>query len=166
MWPTVYDTVTTGDESFSATEYIELTEGKDYTIKYSNNVNAGTATVTAAGKGNYTGSISKKFRIYKATNPLKVKGKTATVKRSKVKKKSQKLKRTSVIKTVKKGKGTVTYTKVKGNKKITIAKKTGKVTVKKGLKKGKYSVKVKVKAKGTKNYKSRTRTITFKIRVK
>ncbi len=40
-----------------------LQEGKDYTLSYANNINAGTATVTATGKGNYTGSKSTTFRI-------------------------------------------------------------------------------------------------------
>ena len=35
-----------------------LVNGTDYTVKYSNNVNVGTATVTVTGKGNYTGSKS------------------------------------------------------------------------------------------------------------
>jgi len=37
----------------------------DYTLSYVNNVNAGMATVTATGMGNYTGSYSKSFRILK-----------------------------------------------------------------------------------------------------
>ena len=41
--------------------------------------------------------------------------------------------------------GTITYVKKSGNSKITVAK-DGKVTVKKGLKKGTYKVKIKVKA--------------------
>ena len=40
-----------------------LTNGTDYTLSYSNNTNAGTATVTIAGKGNYSGSLSKTFTI-------------------------------------------------------------------------------------------------------
>jgi len=40
-----------------------LEEGKDYTITCENNVNAGTATVTATLIGNYSGSISKTFTI-------------------------------------------------------------------------------------------------------
>ena len=35
---------------------VTLTEGDDYTLSYSNNTDIGTATVTAIGKGNYTGS--------------------------------------------------------------------------------------------------------------
>ena len=77
------------------------------------------------------------------------------------------MKVTKVVKFTKKGQGTLTYKKVKGNKKITINKKTGKVTVKKGLKKGTYKVKVKIKAKGNANYKaSAFKTVTFKIKVK
>ncbi|MDO4798538.1 MAG: hypothetical protein Q4A01_11045 [Coriobacteriales bacterium] len=34
-----------------------------YTVSYANNTNAGTATVTVTGKGNYTGSKSTTFRI-------------------------------------------------------------------------------------------------------
>ncbi len=53
-----------------------------------------------------------------------------------------------------------------GNKKITINKTTGKVTVKKKLKKGTYKIKVKVTAAGNSNYKTLTRTVTFKLKVK
>jgi len=35
----------------------------DYTLSYTNNINAGTATVTITGKGNYTGTKSKNFTI-------------------------------------------------------------------------------------------------------
>ena len=40
-----------------------LVNGTDYTLSYANNVNAGTATVTVTGMGNYTGSIQKTFVI-------------------------------------------------------------------------------------------------------
>lgn len=40
-----------------------LTAGKDYTVSYSSNVNAGTASVTINGTGNYNGSVSKTFTI-------------------------------------------------------------------------------------------------------
>ncbi|MBR6948250.1 MAG: hypothetical protein IKH53_09890, partial [Muribaculaceae bacterium] len=40
-----------------------LTEGTDYTIAFSNNVNAGIATVTVTGKGNYTGTKTATFTI-------------------------------------------------------------------------------------------------------
>ena len=65
-----------------------------------------------------------------------------------------------------KGQGKLTYVKKSGNKKITINKTTGKVTVKKKLKKGTYKVKVAVTAAGNSNYKAVTKTVTFKIKVK
>ncbi|MBQ7154082.1 MAG: hypothetical protein IJR85_00810, partial [Synergistaceae bacterium] len=37
-----------------------------YTLEFSNNTEAGTATVTATGKGNYTGTATKTFEIVKA----------------------------------------------------------------------------------------------------
>ncbi len=40
-----------------------LTNGTDYTVSYSNNINAGTATVTITGKGNYTGTKNANFTI-------------------------------------------------------------------------------------------------------
>ena len=107
------------------------------------------------------------------TNPLKVKGKTVTVKYSKLKKKTQYLPVSKVIKFTKKGKGTIRYslTSAKKGKKsfkkyFKVNSKTGKLTVKKGLKKGTYKVKVKVKAAGNKNYKSASKTATVTIKVK
>lgn len=41
----------------------KLSKNKDYTLVYKNNVKIGKATVTVQGKGNYSGSISKKFNI-------------------------------------------------------------------------------------------------------
>ena len=40
-----------------------LKKGTDYDLAYSNNINAGTATVTITGKGNYTGTCSRSFII-------------------------------------------------------------------------------------------------------
>ena len=40
-----------------------LTAGTDYTVAYANNVNAGTASVTVTGKGNYTGTATETFTI-------------------------------------------------------------------------------------------------------
>ncbi len=106
------------------------------------------------------------FKINKAANPLAVKAKTVKVKFSAVKKKAQALAVSKVVTFTKKGQGTLTYAKASGNKKITINKKTGKVTVGKGLKKGTYNVKVKIKAAGNANYKaSAYKTLTFKIKI-
>ncbi len=47
--------------------YIQLTEGKGYTVSFANNTKAGEATVTVTGKGLYKGTISKKFYIVNPT---------------------------------------------------------------------------------------------------
>lgn len=63
-----------------------LKKDADYTVSYSNNVNAGTAKIIISGKGSYSGSVARTFKIEKAEqkvvlNPsiIKVKEK-ATVK--------------------------------------------------------------------------------------
>ena len=53
-----------------------LKAGKDYEVAYTNNVNAGTATVTVTGKGNFTGTASKDFAIAQAY--LSVENQTVT----------------------------------------------------------------------------------------
>ena len=40
-----------------------LVRGKDYTISYNNNIETGTAWITINGIGNYSGSITKTFKI-------------------------------------------------------------------------------------------------------
>ena len=40
-----------------------LAAGTDYTVAYANNVNAGTATVTITGMGNYAGTLDASFKI-------------------------------------------------------------------------------------------------------
>lgn len=57
---------------------VELIEGKDYTLSYTNNMNAGTASVIIDGTGNYTGSITKTFTIKKAANTITAKSFTKT----------------------------------------------------------------------------------------
>ena len=103
---------------------------------------------------------------YKEANTLSVSGKTAKVKKKKVKKKTQYLSVYKVLKFKKSGQGTKTYKKISGNKKITINSKSGKVTVKKKLKKGTYKVRVRVRASGNETYAPIEKTVTFKIKVK
>ncbi|MBQ9014696.1 MAG: leucine-rich repeat domain-containing protein [Firmicutes bacterium] len=157
----------------------------DGTLSYTSD-NAKVAVVDSAGKVTIKGAGTAQITIRasatekcnaavrtitvtvsRAANPLAVKAKKATVKYSKVKKKAQTLAVSKVISFTKKGQGTVTYTKTSGNKKITISKTTGKLTLKKGLKKGTYKVKVKVTASGNSNYNaSAGKTVTVTIKVK
>ena len=46
--------------------YATLQQGTDYTVEYSNNTKAGTATVTIKGTGIYSGTVSKNFEIKEA----------------------------------------------------------------------------------------------------
>ena len=52
----------------------ELVKGTDYTVDYSNNTNAGTATATVTGMGNYTGTAAATFEIGKATPEITLTG--------------------------------------------------------------------------------------------
>ena len=47
----------------------QLVEGRDYTLAYTDHTNAGTATVTVTGIGNYIGTAKKTFVISKAAAP-------------------------------------------------------------------------------------------------
>ena len=145
-----------------------------YTVTYSNNVNAGTATVkvTLSSKW-YEGSKNLTFRIGKAANPLTVKAKTASVKYAKVRKKAQTLALSKVMSFTAPGKGSMKYqlsSAKKGSKSFKkyfkVNGKTGKVTVKKGLKKGSYKVTVNIVAAGDANYMPAAKALTFKVKVK
>lgn len=47
-----------------------LKNGVDYTVSYSNNKNVGLGIVTITGKGDYTGTIAKNFKIYPAKQSI------------------------------------------------------------------------------------------------
>ena len=148
---------------------MDLVEGTHYEMEWSDasSTDIGTYEVTVKGINGYEGSRTFQYSIVKADNTLKASGKTAAVKFSKLKKKSQTLKASKVMKFASKGEGKLTYKRAKGNKKIAISKTTGKVTVKKGLKKGTYTVKVKIQAAGDDYHdKSAWKTVTFKVKVK
>ena len=103
---------------------------------------------------------------YKEANTLSVKAKKAyKVKASKVKKKNQSIKRSKVL-TIKNNKGALSFYKASGNAKIVINATSGKITVKKKLKKGTYKVQVRVKAAGNAIYAQSTKTVTITIKVK
>ena len=150
-------------------------DAADYSVAYSNNVNAGKAAVIVTfDSDKYTGKKTLYFTIAKASNLLAVKAKTATVKYKKLKKKTQTLAVTKVIQCTKKVNDNKNYTLAsakKGKKNFKkyfkINKTTGKVTVKKGLSKGSYKVKVKIKALGNVNYNpSAVKAVTFTVKVK
>ncbi len=45
---------------------LAMTEGTDYTVEYADNTNAGMASITITGKGNYTGTLTYQFEIKQA----------------------------------------------------------------------------------------------------
>ena len=131
--------------------------------------NAGTvtkkATVKAAGVKTYTCTVCKATKTEAiAKNNFTVKAKKATVKFSKLSRKNQTVKRAKAV-TVKNAKGKVSYKIAKKNKNFTVAK-NGKITVKKGLKKGTYKIKIKVTAAGNADYAKAAKTVTVTIVVK
>lgn len=143
-----------------------LSEGSDYTVTYENNTDPGVATVTVTGKDWYLGRKTVTFRIGKAANPFTVSGTTHTIYRSWAKKHKTTFTRDNAFNLQNTSNaGKITFKKKSGNKKITVSK-SGKVTVKKGLKKGTYKVKVKVTASGNKYYYGKSKTVTIKIKVK
>ncbi|MCR4716025.1 MAG: hypothetical protein K5656_02490 [Lachnospiraceae bacterium] len=62
--------------------------------------------------------------------------------------------------------GILNYKKNNGNAKITVNSSSGNITLKKGLKKGTYKVKISVTDSGNTNYNSCTKEVTVRIKVK
>ncbi len=118
--------------------------------------NSGTGNKGVNNNTKTTQTVTKQSQSLKKLTPT-----TKKLKASKLKKKKQTFKLKATIN----GQGKVTFKKVSGNKKIKISK-AGKVTVKKGLKKGTYKVKVKVSIAATGNYAAASTTKTIKIKVK
>ena len=123
-----------------------LKKGTDYTVSYSNNKKVGTATVKITGKGSYTGTITKTFKI----NPAKQEIQKLTAKS-----------KAFFVDWAQKGSATgyeiqyATNSKFTSAKKVTITnKKTDTKTVSKLSGKKKYYVRVRsyTTVKGTKYY--------------
>lgn len=143
----------------------ELVKDKDFEVSYKNNQKVGTAKVIIKGIGAYSGKLEKSFKIKKAANTLKVKTKSVRFYYSKLKKKAQKNgKAITVIS--KNGNLKFKLIKTQKTKKFSIIKKTGVIKANKGTKKGDYTLKVTIKAKGNSNYKAKTIKVGIKVKVK
>ena len=156
-----------------------LTNGTDYSVKWSDKSsrNAGRYKLTITGEGDYTGKTVATYIIKKASNTLKVsaKKKEYTVKSSELKNKPYTIKGSQLYAYTdkKRIKGDLKYSlsSVRNNGKtvkkgFAVSRKSGKLTVKKGVAKGVYNVKVKVLAGGNKNYDKATKSINFTVNVK
>ncbi|MCR5653039.1 MAG: leucine-rich repeat protein [Ruminococcus sp.] len=100
-------------------------------------------------------------KVVKKTNTIKVTVKSKTVEYTKLKKAKQ----TVTPITVRKAQGKVVYKKMSGSKKLTL-KSNGTIVIKKGTKKGIYTCKIMVTAKGNSKYKSLSKTVAVEIKVK
>ena len=158
-----------------------LKEGTDYTCKVEDNIEPGLGYVYIYAKGNffwderiYNSSINSdfwNFSIGKATNPLAAGGNTAAVKASALKKKAQTLAVSKIIRFRAKGMGKCSYKLVgvsrpKFKKYFKINSSTGKLTIRKKLKKGTYTLKITVTAAGNESYNAGSKTVKVKIKVK
>ena len=158
-----------------------LKEGTDYIYDVKFNKEPGLGYVYVYGKGNffwderiYKSSVNEdfvNFTIKKGTNPLAVGGKTAVVKASQLKKKVLTLPLSKILTFKSKGVGKRKYkiasvSKAKFKKYFKINASTGKLTIKKNLKKGTYTLKISVTAAGNKSYNARSKTAKVKIKVK
>ena len=150
-----------------------LIGGLDYNVEYDSDCkSAGTHNVTVTMIGHYKGTVQKSYTINKASNTLKVSKKTLKIKSKVIKKKKQTYKVSQYISIKDEGQGNIKYKLVSvSNKKFKkyfkINSKTGKLTVKKGLKKGKYKIKVQITAAGDANYNaSAAKNLTVTVKVK
>lgn len=126
---------------------------------------AGTAKITITAKATSSYKAATKtltVKVAKAAPVLKTKITSKNVSYSALRKKAQVFTLGASVSS----KGTLTYAKTAGSSAFTVNKTNGKITVKKGLKKGTYKIKVKISAKATANYNAGTKTVLVTVRVK
>lgn len=150
----------------------ELVEGKDFVLVDAEPTEKGSYTLTIKGTGLFEGTATIAYTIKKAEQPVVKMDKKVEKKLAKGFKATNLKKKSKTIDLGVKGKkakelakkANLTYSaKGKKAKKWLKVTKDGKVTLKKGIKKGVYKVRVKAK-KGTKSYKKGT--VVIKIVVK
>ena len=148
-----------------------LKAGTDYVLTWSSSkTKAGTykLTYTLKGKGKYSGTKTgtATLTINQKVQSVTVSGTSKTINITK-----KNLTKTHYVHTytlsakASNSKATFTYKKVSGSAKLSISK-AGKVSTKKGLKKGTYQMVVEVTASGNNNFKQTTQDVIFKVTVK
>lgn len=126
---------------------------------------AGTAKITVTAKKTTQYCEATKtitITVAKISPTVKTKVSTKTYKYATLKKKAQVFTLGASVNS----KGTLSYKKLSGSSAIKIDAKTGKLTVKKGLKKGTYKVKAQIKAAARGNYNAGSKTVTVTVKVK
>lgn len=121
-------------------------------------------TINAKATSTYKAATAKvlTIKIAKKAPTIKTKIGTKNLSYKALKKKAQ----VFTLGTSVNSKGTLTYKKLSGSSAVSVNSKTGKLTVKKGLKKGTYRVKVQIKSAAKGNYTAGSRTVTVTVRVK
>ena len=137
---------------FEDTDREKLIEGEDYTVSYSNHINAGTATVTITGVGKYSDNkVNKTFTIAKAKNVISAASrKTACADQEQC----------FFLSAKAKGGAALSYRS--DNSKIKV-NADGKVTISKGYV---GSASIVISAKATVNYKAATKPIAITVNPK
>ena len=164
-WTQEYTTRTDGSTGDWNVTINNLTMGKTYYIY----VKHATIDVVNMRAVYLSGDYSMVKATLKADNPITVKATTKSIKASYVKRRAKIVKPLKIIN----AKGTVKVIKIASGtskkiyKKIKVNKKTGAITLKKGIyKKGIYKIKLKIYALGNSSYNSKTLTKTVKIKIK
>ena len=121
-------------------------------------------TINAKATGTYKAATAKvlTIKIAKKAPTIKTKIGTKNLSYNTLKKRAQ----VFTLGTSVNSKGTLTYKKLSGSSAVSVNSKTGKLTVKKGLKKGTYRVKVQIKSAAKGNYTAGSITVTVTVRVK
>lgn len=125
----------------------------------------GTAKITVTAKETDTYKKAVKtitVKVAKGTPTVTAKVTSKTLKYTSVKKSTQSFSLGAAVNS----KGTLSYKKTSGTSAITVNSKTGKIYVKKGLKKGTYKVKIQIKAAARGYYNAGSKTVTVTVKVK
>ncbi|MCI5623736.1 Ig-like domain-containing protein [Anaerostipes sp.] len=138
----------TGTERKPQVTVTGLTEGKDYTVTYENNINVGTATAHVTGIGNYGGQVDLQFKIIQKTQKVSL----TETKISKYYVYGS----TFQISASTSGNGKLSYTS--SDQTVVTVSSTGKVTIK-----GPGAAKITVKAATTSTYKAASASVIVKI---
>lgn len=117
-------------------------------------------TINAKATSTYKAATAKvlTIKIAKKAPTIKTKIGTKNLSYNALKKKAQ----VFTLGTSVNSKGTLTYKKLSGSSAVSVNSKTGRLTVKKGLKKGTYRVKVQIKSAAKGNYTAGSRTVRVK----
>ena len=137
----------------------------DYKVTAKSGKSVGSYVVTVTGTGNCEDSATATFKITKAKNTAKA-AKTSVTKSFKVSALKSKAQTVSLPDVTTKF-GTAKWEVASKDGKGVLTLKDGKVQVKKGAKAGTYTIKLKAKVAGTKNYaEAKTGNVTVKVTVK